>query len=100
MRRVGLDYHVEVEGHYYSVPYRSIARDEVEVRLTDRTIEIFPGVSGSPCHRGRAGNSRHTTIPEHMPCAHRRYAEWTPATLSAEARQDRPGNRGALSKRS
>jgi transposase len=38
--RVGIDYHVEVEKHFYSVPYR-FARAEVEVRLTGRTVEIF-----------------------------------------------------------
>ena len=40
LRRVGIDYHVDVEGHFYSVPYR-FARAEVEVRLTGRTVEIF-----------------------------------------------------------
>jgi hypothetical protein len=39
-RRVGVDYHVELEGHFYSVP-RRFARSEVEVRLTPRVIEIF-----------------------------------------------------------
>jgi len=29
VRRAGLDYHVKIERHYYSVPYR-FARDEVE----------------------------------------------------------------------
>src|SRR5260370_21220918 len=40
VRRVGVDYHVELEGHFDSVPYR-FARSEVEVRLTPRTVEIF-----------------------------------------------------------
>ena len=40
VRRVGIDYHVEVEKHYYSVPYR-FARNEVEVRLTPQTVEVF-----------------------------------------------------------
>jgi transposase len=40
VRRVGIDYHVDVKGHFYSVPYR-FARSEVEVRLTGRTVEIF-----------------------------------------------------------
>jgi len=40
LRRVGLDYHVDVEAHFYSVPYR-FARREVEVRLTPRTVEVF-----------------------------------------------------------
>ncbi len=40
IRRVGIDYHVDVERHYYSVPYR-FAKAQVEVRLTARTVEIF-----------------------------------------------------------
>src|SRR5207248_5877305 len=40
VRRVGIDYHVDVEGHFYSVPYR-FARTEVEVRLTGRPTESF-----------------------------------------------------------
>lgn len=40
IRRVSLDYHAEVEAHYYSVPYRFV-RAEVEVRFTARTAEIF-----------------------------------------------------------
>ena len=40
VRRVGIDYHVDVAGHFYSVP-RHFARAEVEVRLTGRTVEVF-----------------------------------------------------------
>jgi transposase len=40
LRRAGLDYHIDADGHYYSVPYR-FAREELEVRLTARTVEIF-----------------------------------------------------------
>ena len=47
MRRVGIDYHIEVAAHYYSVPHR-FARAEVDARLTARTVEIFLKASGSP----------------------------------------------------
>ena len=40
VRRVGIDYHVEVENHFYSVPHR-YARAEVDARLTARTVEVF-----------------------------------------------------------
>src|SRR5271155_4269456 len=40
VRKVGLDYHVDVDGHFYSVPHRH-ARASVEVRLTLRTVEVF-----------------------------------------------------------
>ena len=36
---VAPDYHVEVDDHYYSVPFR-LLRETVEARLTDTTIEI------------------------------------------------------------
>lgn len=42
MRRVGIDYHIEVAAHYYSVPHR-FARAEVDARLTARTIEFLKG---------------------------------------------------------
>ena len=40
IRRVSLDYHVDVEGHYYSVPHH-LPREQVEARITARTIELF-----------------------------------------------------------
>jgi transposase len=74
--RVGIDYHVEVCGHYYSVPYR-FARAQVEARVTERTIEIFLKGERIAAHRRISGNHQHTTVKEHMPSSHRRYADWT-----------------------
>ena len=76
LRRVSLDYHVDIDGHYYSVPYRLI-RDQVEARLTARTVEIFHKGERVAAHLRGTGRGRHTTVPEHMPSAHRRHAEWT-----------------------
>jgi len=76
VRRVGVDYHVEVEAHFYSVPHR-FARSEVEVRLTPQTVEIFLKGERIAAHRRGSGNHGHTTLPEHMPSSHRRYADWT-----------------------
>jgi len=76
LRRVGIDYHVDIDRHYYSVPYR-FARDEVEVRLTGRTVEVFAKGERIAAHLRASGNGRHTTLPEHMPSSHRRYADWT-----------------------
>jgi transposase len=84
IRRVGIDYHVEVEAHYYSVPYR-FARLEVEVRLTARTVEIFHKGERIAAHQRMSGNHRHTTLPEHMPSSHRRYAGWTIARIREDA---------------
>jgi transposase/DNA replication protein DnaC len=76
VRRVGIDYHVEVEGHFYSVPYR-FARSEVEVRLTGRSVEIFVKGERIAVHMRSSGNGKHTTAADHMPSSHRRYADWT-----------------------
>jgi transposase len=84
LRRVGIDYHVEVEAHFYSVPYR-FARSEVEVRLTPRTVEIFLKGERVAAHLRSSGNHRHTTVPEHMPSSHRRYADWTVERIRREA---------------
>jgi transposase len=84
LRRVGVDYHVELEGHFYSVPYR-FARSEVEVRLTPRTVEIFLKGERIAAHLRASGNYRHTTVPEHMPSSHRRYADWTVERIRREA---------------
>jgi transposase len=83
--RVGIDYHAEIAAHYYSVPYR-FARAEVEVRLTARTVEIFLKGERIAAHMRMSGNHKHTTIAEHMPSSHRRYAGWTIERIRADAR--------------
>jgi transposase len=75
--RVGLDYHVEVDGFYYSVPH-ALIRAEVDTRLTQRTLEVFHRGKRVAAHQRRYGGRRHGTDPDHMPSAHRRYAEWSP----------------------
>jgi transposase len=84
VRRVGVDYHVELEGHFCSVPYR-FARSEVEVRLTPQAVEIFLNGERIAVHLRASGNHRHTTVPEHMPSSHRRYADWTIERIRREA---------------
>ncbi len=59
--RVGIDYHVDVRSHYYSVPYRC-ARAAVEVRLTARTVEIFLKGERIAAHMRMSGNHKHTTV--------------------------------------
>lgn len=76
IRRVGIDYHVDIDHHYYSVPYR-FARQAVEVRVAGRTIEVFAKGQRIAAHLRSSGNGKHTTVHEHMPSSHRRYADWT-----------------------
>ena len=87
--RVGIDYHIEVAAHYYSVPHRFI-RAEVEVRLTVRTVEIFLKGERIAAHARGGGNHKHTTIDEHMPSSHRRYAGWTIERIREDARRIGP----------
>lgn len=82
--RVAPDYHVEVQGHFYSVPSRLI-REIVEVRATQATVEVFHRGTRVASHLRSTLKRRHTTIPEHMPSSHRRYASWTPARVLAAA---------------
>jgi transposase len=84
VRRAGLDYHVEIERHYYSVPYR-FARVEIEARITARTVELFHKGERIAAHMRGSGNGRHTTIADHMPSAHRRFADWTIERIKREA---------------
>ncbi len=89
--KINIDYHLEIDGHYYStgcspvrrldVPYKFV-RESVDVRLTRNTVEVFSKgkriashvrVADLPKYRGR-----HTTITEHMPKAHQRYSDWSP----------------------
>jgi len=96
--RVAPDYHVEIDGHWYSTPYRLI-RELVDVRIADKTVEVFHKGQRIASH-ARAPNRRgHTTIADHMPSAHRRYGKWTPGGLIAARREDWSIDRGVLPSR-
>lgn len=76
---VNIDYHIEVKQHYYSVPYQ-YARQKVDVRLTASIVEVLVHGKRVASHR-RSWTRGFTTVPEHMPEAHRRHAEWTPGRI-------------------
>ena len=82
--RVNLDYHVEIDKHYYSVPY-SLARQEVEARITVKTVEIFLRGKRVASHLRSALPHRPTTVAEHMPSSHRRYRDWTHERIRRDA---------------
>jgi transposase len=76
--RAGIDYHVEIENFYYSVPH-ALIREQVDARITERTIELFHRGRRVAAHPRRYGSApRHGTDVDHMPSAHRHYAEWSP----------------------
>lgn len=93
--RANLDYHVEVDGFYYSVPH-ALIRAEIDVRITARTIELFHRGQRVAAHQRRWGGPRHGTDPDHMPSAHRRYAEWTPDRFRRWAAKIGPSTEGLI----
>ena len=78
--RVNIDYHIEVDSHYYSVPFRLI-REQLDVRLTAATVEAFHKGERVAAHPRSYERHKPTTLQEHMPAEHRRYAEWTPSRM-------------------
>ena len=78
--RVHIDYHIEVDRHRYSVPH-SLVGQVLEARITATVVEILhrgQRVASHPLNQREGGFS---TIPEHMPAAHRAQMEWTPKRL-------------------
>ena len=78
--RVNIDYHVAFDDHWYSVPYQ-LVQQEVEVRATAATVEIFHRGVRVASHARSQARHRATTVTEHRPKAHQRYLEWTPSRL-------------------
>jgi transposase len=83
--RVSIDYHVELDGHYYSVPY-ALIHELVDARLTVMTVELFHRGQRMAAHVRSFVRGRHTTDPAHMPKAHQRHLEWTPSRMINWAR--------------
>ena len=86
---VNIDYHIEVERHYYSVPY-ALVHQEVDVRLTADTVEVLHRSVRVASHVRSDEAGKATTLTEHMPKAHRKYVERTPSRLIEDARQTGP----------
>jgi transposase len=78
--RVHIDYHIEVGKHYYSVPYQ-LVKQLLHIRITRTTIEAFFRGRRVAAHIRSHRQGGFTTLPEHMPPAHRRYQEWSPERL-------------------
>ena len=76
---VHLDYHVALDGFYYSVPYQ-YARKRVDLRYTQSSVEVYYKNKRIATHlRKQINNGRkHVTVKEHMPAQHRYRDEWTP----------------------
>jgi transposase len=79
-KRSGINYHVEVYDHYYSVPYQ-LRREYLDVRITGSIVEVFFHSKRVASHMRSSIKWGYTTLKEHMPKPHRDYTDWTPDRL-------------------
>ena len=82
---VNIDYHIDINGHYYSAPY-SLVHEKMDVRYTAHTVEIFFKGNRVASHVRDDVRGRHSTINEHMPKSHREYLEWSPSRIISWAK--------------
>jgi transposase len=87
--QVHIDYHIEVDGHFYSAPCQ-LVKKQVEVRLTASVVEVLYKGTRIATHRRSHEKGRFTTIPEHRPEKHRKYYEWTPERMIEWAEKTGP----------
>ena len=78
--KVSIDYHVAVDGNFYSVPHQLIG-ERVDVRLTAHTIEVLRGGRRVASHARGMGRGAYHTDPHHRPHSHQQYLEWSPSRL-------------------
>jgi transposase len=81
---VNIDYHVEFESSYYSVP-NPLIHQVVELRITRRTVEVLAKGKRVASHPRSSRKGHYATLAEHMPAAHRAHAEWSPGKLQTWA---------------
>jgi transposase len=87
--KVNIDYHVEADRHYYSVPYQLVGQ-RVDVRTSALAVEVFHSGRRVASHLRSRQPGRHTTDSAHMPDSHRRHAAWTPSRIIAWAERSGP----------
>jgi len=80
--KVNIDYHVEFEGHYYSVPHRLVGA-RIDVRVSGNLLECFASNQCVASHAVSTKRGGFSTTADHMPASHRAHLEWTPAKLIA-----------------
>lgn len=84
------DYHILVEGMFYSVPFQYISH-RVDIRFTSDLVEIYFKDTRLASHRRRYGRpGQFATLSEHMPEGHQLYLSHTPETSREWARKVGP----------
>jgi len=93
--KVHIDYHVEVDRHWYSVPYQLVGR-HLDIRVTAGVVEVLHRGRRVASHPRSPKRGSFTTVHAHMPEAHRRHAEWTPGRIVAWAERTGPATAGLV----
>ena len=91
--RVNIDYHVEIERHYYSVPFE-LRHEQVEARIRSATVEIFHNHDRVAIHARSSVTGGFSTLAAHRPPKHRQYLEWTPERMVDWTRKIGPSAAG------
>ena len=78
--KANIDYHVQADWHYYSVPYR-LTQQLLEVRLAVRTVELFHKGRRVAIHPRSRIKGGFTTDPAHRPKAHEKHLDRSPGRL-------------------
>jgi len=94
--RVNIDYHIEIDHHYYSVPYQ-LVKEQVEAWVTTTTVEVLFKNRRVAFHQRSDKKYQHTTLTEHMPKAHQKYLEWTPSRIMDWAGKNGPKTKNLTS---
>ncbi len=84
--RVNVDYHIEYQYRYYSVPYQLVGQ-QVQLRATSSTVEIMHNNLRVAMHAAHPRKGSFTTLPDHMPDNHREQLQWSPDKLIAWAQR-------------
>jgi transposase len=78
--KVHIDYHIEVERSYYSVPYKFLHK-EVDIKYNDHTVEIYHEGNRIASHIRTFKQRLFVTDNIHRPHSHREYLDWTPERI-------------------
>lgn len=87
--RANIDYHVQLDHNFYSVPYQ-LRQERVDLRASRDVVEVYHRHKRVASHIRRHGARQYSTVPEHMPSFHRAHAEWSPSRLLRWAREVGP----------
>ena len=93
--KVNIDYHVDVERHYYSVPHALVGQ-YLMARYTDTTVECLHKGGRVAVHVRSYQIGKFTTLPEHMPKSHQKHLKWTPGRLLKWGEKIGPGTRAVV----